>query len=154
MGNLGERHMAHSALPWPNVLFCWCPPKKLGLLLGCSAEQQNKTTYREGKFCPGKITLGKFCPKFRDSIFSLFLSLGTEFLPPFLRKGDFPIHTKIFLRRFTPYMCEYILGGQVIYETICVWLGLHCLSIFYDGQIFFKESQSHLTKITLANNKY
>jgi hypothetical protein len=36
-----------------------------------------------------KLLWEKFCPKFRDSIFTRVLSLGTEFFPLFLRKVQF-----------------------------------------------------------------
>ncbi len=43
--------------------------------------------YREGKNSARENLLWeKFCPKFRDSIFTRILSLGTEFFPLFLRK--------------------------------------------------------------------
>jgi hypothetical protein len=55
------------------------------------------TTTGGGGIPPRKINFGKkFCPKFRDSIFTKVLSLGTEFFPLFLRKV--PFHQVIVLK--------------------------------------------------------
>ncbi len=42
-----------------------------------------------GGILPGKLTMGKICPKFRDSIFTRVLSLRTEFFPLFCVEGKF-----------------------------------------------------------------
>jgi hypothetical protein len=62
----------------PNCFFlCLHSVKYYGKELGLTGEEKN--------ILPGKLPWEKFCPKFRDSIFLVFLRIGAECIPGILR---------------------------------------------------------------------